>query len=168
MWQRAAGAALHHLIKEVRSSLNLNASWHIAARAACQNVPRLQTHPLKAKEIGAVEKTRTSTGLPPQRPQRCASTIPPRPHTSQQGLHKAAGLLGRSGPLAEGQSPRKPPFGKRCRSARPSRPPALDGAFQAPPRAFMAPSSLPAPFCCTWAKWSKATSTKTWATARTT
>gem|GEM_PF-5591539 len=32
---------------------------------------------------GAVEKTRTSTGLPPQRPQRCASTVPPRPHTLQ-------------------------------------------------------------------------------------
>ncbi len=29
---------------------------------------------------GAVEKTRTSTGVTPQRPQRCASTIPPRPH----------------------------------------------------------------------------------------
>ena len=28
---------------------------------------------------GAVEKSRTSTGSPPQRPQRCASTIPPRP-----------------------------------------------------------------------------------------
>ncbi len=27
----------------------------------------------------AVEKTRTSTGLPPQAPQACASTIPPRP-----------------------------------------------------------------------------------------
>ena len=30
--------------------------------------------------IGAVEKTRTSTGFPPQAPQACASTIPPRPH----------------------------------------------------------------------------------------
>ena len=29
---------------------------------------------------GAAEKTRTSTGVTPQRPQRCASTIPPRPH----------------------------------------------------------------------------------------
>ena len=29
---------------------------------------------------GAAEKTRTSTGFTPQRPQRCASTIPPRPH----------------------------------------------------------------------------------------
>ena len=30
--------------------------------------------------IGAAEKTRTSTGVTPQRPQRCASTIPPQPH----------------------------------------------------------------------------------------
>ena len=29
---------------------------------------------------GAAEKTRTSTGVTPQRPQRCASTIPPQPH----------------------------------------------------------------------------------------
>ncbi len=29
---------------------------------------------------GADEKTRTSTGVTPQRPQRCASTIPPHPH----------------------------------------------------------------------------------------
>ena len=29
---------------------------------------------------GAVGETRTLTGVTPQRPQRCASTIPPRPH----------------------------------------------------------------------------------------
>ena len=29
---------------------------------------------------GAVGETRTLTGFTPQRPQRCASTIPPRPH----------------------------------------------------------------------------------------
>ncbi len=34
----------------------------------------------RESENGAVEKTRTSTGVTPQRPQRCASTIPPRPH----------------------------------------------------------------------------------------
>ena len=34
-------------------------------------------HPFRS---GAVEKTRTSTGFPPQAPQACASTIPPRPH----------------------------------------------------------------------------------------
>lgn len=33
---------------------------------------------------GAVEKTRTSTGLPPQAPQACASTIPPRPHRDKR------------------------------------------------------------------------------------
>ncbi len=32
-----------------------------------------------ADNDGAAKKTRTSTGLPPQRPQRCASTIPPWP-----------------------------------------------------------------------------------------
>ena len=32
---------------------------------------------------GAVEKTRTSTGVTPQAPQACASTIPPRPLASE-------------------------------------------------------------------------------------
>ena len=36
--------------------------------------------------IGAVEKTRTSTRLPPQAPQACASTIPPRPHRADTGI----------------------------------------------------------------------------------
>jgi hypothetical protein len=35
-----------------------------------------------ALQNGAVEKNRTSTGLLPQRPQRCASTVPPQPHLS--------------------------------------------------------------------------------------
>ena len=35
---------------------------------------------------GAVEKTRTSTRLPPQAPQACASTIPPRPHRREAAL----------------------------------------------------------------------------------
>ena len=35
--------------------------------------------------IHAVEKTRTSTGFPPQAPQACASTIPPRPHRGHAG-----------------------------------------------------------------------------------
>ena len=34
---------------------------------------------IQGSERYAVEKTRTSTGLPPQAPQACASTIPPRP-----------------------------------------------------------------------------------------
>jgi hypothetical protein len=38
----------------------------------------------KGRFIGAVEKTRTSTRLPPQAPQACASTIPPRPHRGRQ------------------------------------------------------------------------------------
>ena len=32
------------------------------------------------KSNGADERTRTFTGVTPQRPQRCASTIPPHPH----------------------------------------------------------------------------------------
>ena len=36
--------------------------------------------PTRRRLTGAVEKTRTSTGFPPQAPQACASTIPPRPH----------------------------------------------------------------------------------------
>ena len=36
------------------------------------------------EKFGAVEKTRTSTRLPPQAPQACASTIPPRPHRGRQ------------------------------------------------------------------------------------
>src|SRR5208283_80817 len=39
----------------------------------------------QAGEAGAVEKTRTSTGFPPQAPQACASTIPPRPHIMGRG-----------------------------------------------------------------------------------
>mgnify|MGYP000086871985 len=35
---------------------------------------------LKDTTSGAVGETRTLTGVTPQRPQRCASTIPPRPH----------------------------------------------------------------------------------------
>jgi hypothetical protein len=31
-------------------------------------------------KTGADERTRTSTGLLPQRPERCASAIPPHPH----------------------------------------------------------------------------------------
>ncbi len=37
-----------------------------------------------SSSYGAVEKTRTSTGLPPQAPQACASTIPPRPHRDKR------------------------------------------------------------------------------------
>ena len=37
--------------------------------------------PQGSRQCGAVEKTRTSTAFRPQRPQRCASTIPPRPHS---------------------------------------------------------------------------------------
>src|ERR1700761_4792516 len=37
------------------------------------------------RKIGAVEKTRTSTRFPPQAPQACASTIPPRPHRAEGG-----------------------------------------------------------------------------------
>ena len=43
--------------------------------------------------VYAVEKTRTSTGLPPQAPQACASTIPPRPPG------QAAGYTGCATPL---------------------------------------------------------------------
>ena len=39
----------------------------------------------KESRIHAVEKTRTSTGFPPQAPQACASTIPPRPHRGHAG-----------------------------------------------------------------------------------
>jgi hypothetical protein len=38
------------------------------------------------RNYGAVEKTRTSTGLPPQAPQACASTIPPRPLGQARGI----------------------------------------------------------------------------------
>jgi L-histidine N-alpha-methyltransferase len=37
-----------------------------------------------SREGNAVEKTRTSTGLPPQAPQACASTIPPRPQAARR------------------------------------------------------------------------------------
>lgn len=40
-------------------------------------------HSGEGERVGAAEKTRTSTGVTPQRPQRCASTIPPRPHASR-------------------------------------------------------------------------------------
>ena len=39
----------------------------------------------------AVEKTRTSTGFPPQAPQACASTISPRPHRVASGTLAAGG-----------------------------------------------------------------------------
>ncbi len=48
---------------------------------------------IPAPERYAVEKTRTSTGLPPQAPQACASTIPPRPPG------QAAGYTGCATPL---------------------------------------------------------------------
>jgi hypothetical protein len=58
---------------------------------------------------GAAEKTRTSTGVTPQRPQRCASTIPPQPHAVVGGhrLDKDAELVKRQSatkcPAANGQ-----------------------------------------------------------------
>src|SRR3546814_479859 len=39
-----------------------------------QIVPNYLNYPYFSKDIGAVEKTRTSTAFRPQRPQRCAST----------------------------------------------------------------------------------------------
>src|SRR3546814_18689571 len=52
----------------------LHRSQHIRGMAVCQTVPNPQKYPLFSKDIGAVEKTRTSTAFRPQRPQRCAST----------------------------------------------------------------------------------------------
>jgi site-specific DNA recombinase len=60
-------------------------------------------------ESGAAEKTRTSTGVTPQRPQRCASTIPPQPHTVVGG-HRLANVV----QLVKRQSATKIP---RCDSA---------------------------------------------------
>src|SRR3546814_13011955 len=39
-----------------------------------QIAPKGKNYPMKSKDDGAVEKTRTSTAFRPQRPQRCAST----------------------------------------------------------------------------------------------
>ena len=58
----------------------------------CVRVDRLAPPELTAMTY-AVEKTRTSTGLPPQAPQACASTIPPRPPG------QAAGYTGCATPL---------------------------------------------------------------------
>src|SRR3546814_6081542 len=40
----------------------------------CQTVPNPRNYTYLSKDIGAVEKTRTSKGFRPQRPQRCAFT----------------------------------------------------------------------------------------------
>ena len=48
-----------------------------ASRLTYRNRDRTQRN---EKRTGADERTRTSTGLLPQRPERCASAIPPHPH----------------------------------------------------------------------------------------
>ena len=45
-------------------------TWELHARP-CSNSPDTS---MRLKKLGAVERTRTSTGVSPQRPQRCAST----------------------------------------------------------------------------------------------
>ena len=73
--------------------------------AVWQIVPNPRKYPLLAKDIGAVEKTRTSTGFRPQRPQRCASTS-----SATTALVKCAALPvrrpGKARPLAKGLGPR--------------------------------------------------------------
>ena len=61
--------------------------------------------------FGAVEKTRTSTGVSPQRPQRCASTSSATTALKSGGA--CASLRGRSGPLAKGSVLRKQWFAGR-------------------------------------------------------
>ena len=59
--------------------LNLRMAHDLEAGAADGGDSLSRSH-------GAVEKTRTSTGLPPQAPQACASTIPPRPLGQARGI----------------------------------------------------------------------------------
>jgi len=70
----------------------------LAALALYQIVPNPQKNPLFSKDVGAVEKTRTSTGFRPQRPQRCAST-----NSATTAKSPGPGLVsgGRSAPLAK-------------------------------------------------------------------
>ena len=81
-------------------------------RRLCAGRPRGGDFGLHKRLFGAVEKTRTSTGFRPQRPQRCASTNSATTASSSrwpdQWLKATSALRlwtprqGRSGPLAKG------------------------------------------------------------------
>ncbi len=76
------GAALrNNLLGDLNERLPTSKSLGVIENAYCYAVHIGNSwHFTSRKAFGAAEKTRTSTGVTPQRPQRCASTIPPQPH----------------------------------------------------------------------------------------
>src|SRR5690606_9416187 len=77
----------------------------ITRRGECPSAitpPPSGSSPPLTELSGAVEKTRTSTGFRPQRPQRCASTSPATT-ALEVTRPPGGGLPGRGRPLAKGQ-----------------------------------------------------------------
>ena len=80
---------LAEILVHTWSRLPTRGCWRPPCREASGHRGGNQTG--RGSGVGAAEKTRTSTGFPPQAPQACASTIPPRPPISVTGRGRGRG-----------------------------------------------------------------------------